>query len=447
MAFSLPLWRKPGTFIAYQPLRGRFRYQWAVAFRLVVRCGTEDNMIDFTPPQHVQTAVSDIHRFINAELKPIEHDLAAHLANEHLYLQENGNLAPEVLAVQRLIRKKSAERGFYALHMPKEAGGGGFNLTDMFFVHEAVYQHGIGVTQWMLSWTEGPNRMLMFLNDEQKQKYLAPLMSGEWSAAYAITEYRGGSDVLGMETRGERHGDEWFINGTKAYITNAQYADVIFVCAMTAPDKRGAGGTAFIVDNTAPGLKIGRTYRTIMDDGMTGELVFDNCRVPVDHTWGKEGEGFYLSMGMINWIRVRRGGMCTGLGQYLLDRCLAYSKNRQAFGGPLSRFQALQWMIVDSYLDVQAMKSMSLQCLWQAEQGNLWALKVDPSLVQAVCALKVFCDEALYRVADRAVQLHGAYGLMKDSGIEKIFRIARNLRIPGGTDEIQRVNIAKALGL
>ena len=104
-------------------------------------------------------------------------------------------------------------------------------------------------------------------------------------------------------------------------------------------------------------------------------------------------------------------------------------------------------MIVDSYLDVQAMRSMSLQSLWQADQGKLWALKVDPKLIQTVCGLKVFCDEALYRVADRAVQLHGAYGLSKDSGIEKIFRIARNLRIPGGTDEIQRVNIAKALGL
>ena len=404
-------------------------------------------MIDFTPPSHVQSTVQDIHRFIEHDLKPIERDLAAPLVNEHLYLQEDGNLAPEVLEAQRTIRKKAAQRGLYALHMPKEVGGGGFSLTDMFFVHEAVYQHGIGVTQWMLSWTEGPNRMLMFLNDEQKQKYLLPMMCGEKTAAYAITEYRGGSDVLGMETRGERHGDEWIINGTKAYITNAQYAEVIFVCAMTDPDKRGAGGTAFIVERDSPGLKIGRTYRTIMDDGMTGELLFDECRVPVHNTWGREGEGFYLSMGMINWIRVRRGGMCTGLGQYLLDRCVSYIKNRQAFGGPLSRFQALQWMIVDSYLDVQAMRSMSLQCLWQADQGNLWALKVDPQLVQVVCALKVFCDEALYRVADRAVQLHGAHGLMKESGIEKIFRIARNLRIPGGTDEIQRVNIAKALGL
>lgn len=404
-------------------------------------------MIDFTPPTHVQKTVSDIHRFISDELKPIERDLSEHLTNEHLYLREDGRLAPEVLEAQRTIRKKSADRGFYALHMPKEVGGGGFSLTDMFFVHEAVYQHGIGVTQWMLSWTEGPNRMLMFLTDEQKQKYLAPMMRGEWTAAYAITEYRGGSDVLGMETRAERRGDEWVLNGTKAYITNAPYAELMLVCAMTDPSKHGAGGTTFIVGRDAPGLHIGRTYRTIMDDGMTGELRFDNCRVPLDHTWGNEGEGFYLSMGMINWIRVRRGGMCTGLGQYLLDRCVTYIKNRQAFGGPLSRFQALQWMIVDSYLDVQAMRALSLQSLWQAAQGDLWQLKVDPRLIQVVCALKVFCDEALYRVADRAVQLHGAHGLMKESGIEKIFRIARNLRIPGGTDEIQRVNIAKALGL
>jgi acyl-CoA dehydrogenase len=107
--------------------------------------------------------VSDIHRFIADELQPLDHDLAAHLTNEHLYLREDGRLAPEVLAAHRAIRKKSAESGLYALHMPKEVGGGGFSLTDMFFVHEAVYQHGIGVTQWMLSWTEGPNRMLMFL--------------------------------------------------------------------------------------------------------------------------------------------------------------------------------------------------------------------------------------------------------------------------------------------
>jgi len=404
-------------------------------------------MIDLSPPEHVITTVRAIHRFIEAEALPIEQDLSQHLINEHLYLRQDGRLAPEVLAAQQTIRKRSAEQGLYALHMPKEVGGGGLSLTDMFFVHEAVYQHGIGVTQWMLSWTEGPNQMLMFLNEEQKQKYLLPMVRGETTGAYAITEYRGGSDVLGMQTQAEKRGDAWVINGTKAYITNAQYADLVFVCAMHDPSKGSAGATAFIVERDNPGLEIGRTYRTIMDDGMTGELRFENCHVPQENMWGQEGEGFYLSMGMINWIRVRRGGMCTGLGQYLLDRCIDYIKNRRAFGGPLSRFQALQWMVVDSYLDVQAMRSMSLQSLWHADQGNLWAFKVDPQLIKTVCALKVFCDEALYRVADRAVQLHGAHGLMKESGIEKIFRIARNLRIPGGTDEIQRVNIAKALGL
>ena len=404
-------------------------------------------MIDLSPAAHVEKTVSDIHQFIENDLAPIEKDLSQHLINEHLYLRQDGRLAPEVLAAQRTIRKRSAEKGLYALHMPKEVGGGGLSLTDMFFVHEAVYQHGIGVTQWMLSWTEGPNQMLMFLNEEQKQEYLLPMIRGETTGAYAITEYRGGSDVLGMQTQAEKRGDAWVINGTKAYITNAQYADLVFVCAMHDPSQGSAGATAFIVERDNPGLEIGRTYRTIMDDGMTGELRFENCHIPQENMWGQEGEGFYLSMGMINWIRVRRGGMCTGLGQYLLDRCIDYVKNRRAFGGSLGRFQALQWMVVDSYLDVQAMRSMSLQSLWQADQGNLWAFKVDLELIKTVCALKVFCDEALYRVADRAVQLHGAHGLMKESGIEKIFRIARNLRIPGGTDEIQRVNIAKALGL
>ena len=132
-------------------------------------------MIALSPPPHVQATVTDIRRFIADELQPIERDLAGPLANEHLYLRADGRLAPEVLAAQRAIRKRSAEHGFYALHMPKAVGGGGFGLTDMFFVHEAVYQHGIGVTQWLLSWTEGPNPMLMVLTEEQRQKYLLPI--------------------------------------------------------------------------------------------------------------------------------------------------------------------------------------------------------------------------------------------------------------------------------
>ena len=213
-------------------------------------------MIDFSPPADVEQTVRDIHRFIENDIAPIEYSLADHLTNEHLYLREDGRLAPEVLAAQQTIRQRSAQRGLYALHMPKEIGGGGFNLTDMFFVHEAVYQHGIGVAQWMLSWTEGPNHMLMFLTEEQKQKYLLPLVRGETTAAYAITEYRGGSDVLGMQTRAEKHDDTWVVNGTKAYITNAQYADLIFVCALHDPNKGGAGATAFIVERDNP--EIGR---------------------------------------------------------------------------------------------------------------------------------------------------------------------------------------------
>ena len=405
------------------------------------------NMIDLSPPPHVANAVGEIHAFIRREVVPIERELGERLHNEHTYLREDGRLASEVLAAQQSVRRQSGNQGLYALHMPKEVGGGDFSLTDMFFVHEAVYQHGIGASQWMLSWTEGPNQMLMFLNEEQKQQYLVPMVRGEITGAYAITEYRGGSDVLGMDTRATKRGDTWLVNGTKAYITNAQYADVVFVCAMHDTSKGSQGATAFVVEGTNPGLKVGKTHRTIMDDGMTGDLRFENCLLSENNVWGQVGDGFYLSMGMINWIRVRRGGMCTGLGQYLVDRCTEYLKGRQAFGGPLGRFQALQWMVVDSYLDVQAMKSMALRSLWQADQGDLWSLEVDSELIKVVCALKVFCDEALYRVSDRAVQLHGAYGLTKQSGIEKIFRIARNLRIPGGTDEIQRVNIAKALGL
>ena len=406
-------------------------------------------MIDFSPPDHVAATVSDIHRFIEREIAPIERDLFEHLVNEHLYLRlrADGRLAPEVEDAQRTIRKRSAERGFYALHMPTEVGGGGFCLTDMFFVHEAVYRHGIGVAQWLLSWTEGPNRMLMFLTPEQQRKYLLPLVRGDATAAYAITEYRGGSDVLGMETRAEKHGDAWVVNGTKAYITNAQYADLIFVCALHDPGAGGAGAIAFVVERDNPGLGIGRTYRTIMDDGMTGELRFENCRLSADHLWGAPGDGFYLSIGMINWIRVRRGGMCTGLGHYLLDRCLAHLKNRQAFGGPLSRFKRCSGWPSNAYLDVQAMRSLSLQSPLAGRPGQ----SVDAQGGPAPHQDRVRAEGLLRRslVPRGGPRRTTARRVRSDEGVRdrEDFRIARNLRIPGGTDEIQRVNIAKALGL
>jgi alkylation response protein AidB-like acyl-CoA dehydrogenase len=271
------------------------------------------------------------------------------------------------------------------------------------------------------------------------------LVAGEITAAFANTEPDAGSDMLRMLTRAERSGTGWALNGRKAWITNAHYCDMAQVVAVTSPGAGTRSLTMFVVEADRPGFRRGPDNPTMMNDGMTGELAFDNVRIPDENRIGDVGQGFAIGMTFINWRRLCRGGMCAGWNRLLIDRAVRRASQRQSGGQPLSALQSIRHQLADTDTDAYSARATSL--LAQAELDRLgpYSLPLDPAARRLISLLKVVNDEAFFRIADRAVQIHGAAGLRLGSIEEKMFWIARNLRIPAGTVEIQRNAIAREL--
>jgi alkylation response protein AidB-like acyl-CoA dehydrogenase len=399
---------------------------------------------DVPAAPHVRETLAALDRFIEREVAPLERTLED---GASATLEPDGRLSRAVWEARREVSRRSAEAGFYNLHLPERVGGGGYSRADMFFVEEAVYARGLGLTPAVLAWTEGPNPMLCSLSDEQRMRFLHPLMGGVRTAAFCLTEPGAGSDVLGIRTRAERDGDAWVITGHKAVITNAQYCDVAQVVAVTEPGAGSRSLSVFMVEADRPGFRRGATYRTIMDDGLTGEIFLDGVRVPETNVVGEIGQGLPLALTWINWRRMCRGGMCAGWGKFLLDRSCEYATARHAFGAPIGHLQAVQHMIADMYVDWYAARALSIAAQSELDRLDPYAIPLSPDAVRLVSLIKVANDEAFFRIADRAVQVHGAMGVMRDNPVERLFRIARNLRIPAGTDEIQKNQIARGLGL
>jgi alkylation response protein AidB-like acyl-CoA dehydrogenase len=411
-------------------------------------------MVDLNPSQRVTRTLGEIESFIEREVEPLERKLAEKLgakpgaSDEGLWmLGPDGALSPPVWEAKREVMRRSAAAGFYQLQIQEEIGGGGFSRVDMFFVEEAVYRHGLGLKPSVLSWTEGPNPVMIHFNEDQRRRFVEPLVRAEKTAAFALTEPGAGSDVLGIKTRAVRHGDDWVLSGRKAYITNTQYSDLVLVTAVTEPGAGSRSLSVFVVEADRPGFRRGKTYPTIMDDGLTGELFLDDVRVPDANRIGERGQGLKLALTWINSRRLGRGGMCSGWGKFLLDRSLEYARHRRAFGAPIGNLQAIQHFLADMYVDWYGARALSIAAQWEIDRLGPYDIPLHPEAVKLMALVKLANDEAFYRIADRAVQIHGASGLMKDNPTEKLFRIARNLRIPAGTVETQRNVIARGLGL
>lgn len=394
------------------------------------------------PTPRVAAALATVRRLAD-ELAPLEGSLPAGPRHE-----PDGRLRGEVVQARAQIRRAGARAGVYALHLPVELGGGGLERAEMMLVEEDVYRRGMGLFKDVLAWTEGPGPHLMAADADQREEFVAPLVRAETTACFALTEPGAGSDVLGIRARAARDGSDWVLDGHKGLITWAPFFDVAVVVARTAEQRGPDALSAFFVPRDTPGLRFAGVNRTIMDDGATGELRLESCRIPDRWRLGEVGAGFAVAMAYINWRRVCRGGMCAGLGAHLLERTLSHVTRRRAFERPLGAHQLVQALVADMYLDLGAMRAYALDCLRRLDGLALWPpARPSPEALRLVSAVKVFCDEALYRLADRAVQAHGGWGLVVDAGLEEIFRIARNLRIPAGTDEIQRLTIARTLGL
>ncbi|MEJ2889671.1 acyl-CoA dehydrogenase family protein [Actinomycetospora aeridis] len=388
--------------------------------------------------------------FLDAEVAPLEEELAAADVGTAFNprLDEAGRMHGAVWEARREVQRRSARAGLYNPHVGAAVGGGGFTRAEMQHVEEFVYRRaGLGLGLAALAWTEGANPAIEHCSERARKEWLEPLMAGEITAAFANTEMAVGTDVLAMETTARRDGDDWILDGSKAWITNAHFADVVQVVAVTDPGAGTRSLSMFLVDATSPGFTRGRDIPTMLNDGLTGELHLDGVRVPADNVVGEVGDGFALAMAWINWRRLCRGGMCAGWGTWLLERALDRAQQRTSGGRPIGELQSVQHMLADMDADVYAARAASLQAQVELDAlpGGAFGMPLHPDAPRLTSLVKVINDEAFFRVADRAVQVHGGTGLRLGSPEEKLFRLARNLKIPAGTVEIQRNAIARGL--
>jgi acyl-CoA dehydrogenase len=331
--------------------------------------------------------------------------------------------------------------GLYGFAIPEEYGGLGLSAyEEMQLVME-------------LGWTTPSFRSLFGTNNgiaghtlleggtpRQKQTYLPKLASGEWVASFGLTEPDAGSDPGSMTTRAERHGDEWVINGTKRYITNAPVADVIMVFARTTPDVPPSKGVSvFMVATDTPGLSIGPKDRKMGQAGAwSADVYLDDVRVPHSVMIGEqEGAGYVTAMRSLAHGRLHIGALCVGMAQRLVHESVEFAQNREQGGTPISKFQLIQALLADSQTDTMAARALVLDSAAKFDAGT--DTKMGPA------ATKYFASEAVGRVADRAVQVHGGAGYMRGVAVERFYRDARLFRIYEGTSQIQQLVIARQL--
>lgn len=406
---------------------------------------------ELRPPKHLEPILDRVGQLYDGEVAPREEALRHRLTDERQFLDENGKLHPEIIEARREIMRASGKAGVYSAHLPERLGGGDLGRTDMIYVEEKAYGYGCGLNPALLSWSEGATPRLLYCHDHQREQFVEPLVRGEKTSLHGVTEAGAGSNLFDMKTHAVKRGNDWVLSGAKAYITNAFDADIAQVLAITNPGGGRQSFTYFMFDTREfldSGYRTGRVYQTMFGDGYTGELFFDDIVLPESSIIGEPGQGFDIAVMSFNYTRMRRAGMCAGWSQYLIQRSLDRVQNREIGNKPLGANQGIQWMIADMYIDWLQARSLSLEVARAIDNPGPWYKLPRPKdEIRKICALKVSNDESFYRVADRALQIHGGLGVMRDTDINKLFQIARNLRIPGGTDEVQRTTIAETLGL
>jgi acyl-CoA dehydrogenase len=364
--------------------------------------------------------IDTVRRFVSERLRPLEAQVA-----------EQDAMPPEVVEEMKGL-------GLFGLSIPAEYGG-----LDLSMEEECLIAIELGRTSPAFRSTFGTNvgigsqGLVMFGTDEQKQKYLPGIASGEIVTSFALTEPEAGSDSANVQTRAIRDGDVYVLNGSKRFITNADKADLFTVMARSDPEKPGAGGvSAFLVERKLPGLSVGKPEKKMGQQGAhICDVVFDNVRVPVENRLGREGEGFKVAMQVLDRGRLHISAVCVGVAERLIADCVAYMGERKQFGQPLSSFQLLQGMIADSKTESLAAKALTLETARKRDAG-------EPITMEAAAA-KYFASEMVGRVADRAVQIFGGAGYVADHGIERFYRDVRIFRIYEGASQIQQVVIAR----
>jgi acyl-CoA dehydrogenase len=346
-----------------------------------------------------------------------------------------------VLELGAEIRRKSVELGYYTLHIPESMGGGGMGHVAMTAFRETIAASGSTILGLFVLGDPpmGPTMMLANCTPYQKETYLDPLMAGEKTTCFALTEPGAGSDVGSMHARAVREGDRYVVNGEKHFISNGPYCDFAQVFVITDPEKGLTGGCSLLlVDADTPGFDR-RLQRSMMDDDFQAEFSFQDCEVPARNLVGTEGFGFVEAMKWLAAERLIVAIDAVGLADDLVRMGVEYATTREQFGTPIAKNQAIQWMLAESATEIDAARWMTYHSAWLVDQGK--------DAMKEISMAKLFASEMAFRVADRVLQVYGGIGYMKGLPVERLFRVARLLRIGGGTSEIQKLVIAKTLGL
>jgi len=331
-----------------------------------------------------------------------------------------------------------AKNDLLGIPFPEEYGGLGSFLTYVKVVEEV--SKACATSALIIAVQElGALPIMIAGNTEQKKKYLPKFATGEWMTSYALTESTSGSDAANMRTTAVREGDQYVINGTKVFITNVAVADICIVFASTDASQGPKGVSAFICHTDDPGFKLGKVEHKMGIRGSpTNEVVLDNCRIPVDRLLGTEGEGFKIAMATLDKSRPGVAAQALGIAQGALDFAVQYLKERVAFGKPLAKQQGLQWMIADMDLETQAARLLLYEAANKCDLGA-----DDVTYWGALCKLK--CGDVAMKVTIDAVQLLGGYGYMTEYPVERMMRDAKITQIYEGTQQIQRIVIARKL--
>lgn len=377
--------------------------------------------MDFKLTDEQRMIQKTVRDFVNKELKPLEQEV---LKNER---EGKPGISNEKL---NELREKAKAIGFWGINTPEEYGGA--NLGP---IMSALIAMELGRTFVPFTFGGSADNILYLCNEEQKKKYLIPTINGEKRSCFAITEPGAGSDARNIQMKAEKDGDHWVLNGEKVFITNGNEADFAMVFAVTDKEKGANGGiTCFLVDR-----EMGWRSEYIPTMGQWGPatLIFENVRVPEENILGELGQGFLLAMQWIGQGRYMIPAAAVGAAERLLQMAIDYSKTRVTFGKPIAEYQAIQWMIADSAVEIEAAKWIVLRAAWMAENGM--DARHQSSMAKLNGAIMA------NKVVDRVLQIHGGMGYTKELPIERWYRELRLYRIFEGTDEIQRRTIARNL--
>jgi acyl-CoA dehydrogenase len=374
--------------------------------------------VDFSIPPELTEFVASVRRFRERELMPLEPEFL-----------RTGRLEP---ALRIELEQKARRLGFWALDVPEEYGGQGVGLLATCLVAEELYKHPA-----MFRFGGTPDPALYHGTEEQKRRYLGAVVNDGAHTCHAFTEPDTGSDLSRIRTTAVRDGENWVINGVKTFISEADIADFVILFATVDPAAGSRGVTCFVVPKDTPGFTLSRPIPTMGDDWEPYELAFTDCVVPDTARIGEVGGGWQIAGAQLTHGRTEIAARQLGIAQRCLDIAIDWARDRVTWGKPLASRQAIQWMIADSEVELQAARLMVYRAAWMADEGH--------EIQTEAFAAKLYATEMAQRVTDRCLQILGGLGYTKEVPIQSFYRQVRLWRIGHGTAEINRWMIARKL--